>query len=412
LGPSSFPHLRALDGLRGVAVAAVIASVGSTPWLRVALQWRPLVGLGIISYGVYLWHWPVITILDSQALGLNGVGLAAAQLSITLTLALVSFVVVERPVRRGALGRRLGPMAVAAAPLGIAAAAAVLVFGTQMPTIERLAPRDATAMTQSPTPDGDGSPAPSMDPSTPLPLPLPVVLIGDSVAHTLAGGSLGSGQQPFPAWDPALSPFEPDQVRLVSIARPQCSHLPGRVISRSGGQVRELPSDQPCGDWRADLVGALSEVDARALVMVTTSDTYDRRIDGVDVVVGTPQWEQVYADHLRWMSRTASDAGARLVLVTPVPRSSRYFVEADNESGWREQAVVDAMRTYAVTDPTAVVLDLWTALCPTGSCGTTVDGFDPNWRFDGLHFDAFGARWFADWITPSLLALNPGQAGS
>ncbi len=118
-----------------VATAVIIASVGASSWLASVLGARPLVGLGIISYGVYLWHWPVITILDSQALGLSGFALAMAQVAITLGCALVSYVVVERPVRSGALGRLLGPVSVAAAPLGIAAAAAVLVFGTQMPTV-------------------------------------------------------------------------------------------------------------------------------------------------------------------------------------------------------------------------------------------------------------------------------------
>lgn len=401
--------------LMALAVAAVIASVGSARWLSAMLGWRPLVGLGIISYGVYLWHWPVITILDGPTLGLGGLALAAAQVAITLGLALASYVVVERPVRSGALGRRLGPVAVAAAPLGIAAAAAVLVFGTQMPVVATpdARPEVATGPTSSSQggPAGQGQPEGGPGAQSPAPEPLAVVLIGDSVGHTLAGGTLGSGQAPFPDWQPSSSPFEPGQVRLVSIARPQCSHLPGRVISRSGGVVRELPSDATCGDWRGDLVNALDQADARALLMVTTSDTYDRRIDGVDVLVGSPQWQQVYAAHLRWMSRTAADAGARLVLVTPVPRSGRFYVEADNESGWREQAVTDAMREFAAGDPRAVVLDLWATLCPTGSCDTLIEGFDPNWRYDGLHFDAFGARWFADWITPNLVALDPSRPG-
>jgi peptidoglycan/LPS O-acetylase OafA/YrhL len=394
-----------------VATAVIIASVGASSWLASVLGARPLVGLGIISYGVYLWHWPVITILDSQALGLSGFALAMAQVAITLGCALVSFVVVERPVRSGALGRLLGPVSVAAAPLGIAAAAAVLVFGTQMPTVTNSTSDQqlATAPTSS-TADGaaPAGPTGAGQAGAGQVAPVPVVLTGDSVAHSLAGGSLGSGQAPFPSWEPSSSPFDPGQVRLLSIARPQCSHLPGRVISRSGGQVRVLESDTACGDWRSDLTSALDALDAKALVVVTTSDTYDRRVDGTDVVVGSAQWNEMYTEHLTWLSRTAADAGARLVLVTPVPRSSRFYVEADNESGWREQAVVDAMRNFAAGNPRTVVLDLWGVLCPTGDCDQLVEGFDPAWRYDGLHFDAFGARWFADWITPSLVTLETG----
>jgi len=69
------------------------------------------------------------------------------------------------------------------------------------------------------------------------------------------------------------------------------------------------------------------------------------------------------------------------------------------------------MREFAAGDPGTVVLDLWATLCPTGTCDTLVEGFDAAWRFDGLHFDAFGARWFADWITPNLVALDRGAIG-
>ncbi len=133
------------------------------------------------------------------------------------------------------------------------------------------------------------------------------------------------------------------------------------MISRSGGQVRVLESDIACGDWRGDLTSALDALDAKALVVVTTSDTYDRRIDGTDVVVGSAQWNEMYTEHLTWLSRTAAGAGSRLVLVTPVPRSSRFYVEADNESGWREQAVVDAMRNFAAGNPAR-----WCSTC--GRC--------------------------------------------
>lgn len=399
-----------------VATAVIIASVGASSWLGSVLGARPLVGLGIISYGVYLWHWPVITILDSQALGLSGFALAMAQVAITLGCALVSYVVVERPVRSGSLGRLLGPVSVAVAPLGIAAAAAVLVFGTQMPTVASstsdqqlaTAPTPSVANGAAPAGPTDARQADAGQADAGQVAPVPVVLTGDSVAHSLAGGSLGSGQAPFPSWEPSSSPFDPGQVRLLSIARPQCSHLPGRVISRSGGQVRVLESDIACGDWRGDLTSALDALDAKALVVVTTSDTYDRRIDGIDVVVGSAQWNEMYTEHLTWLSRTAAGAGSRLVLVTPVPRSSRFYVEADNESGWREQAVVDAMRNFAAGNSRTVVLDLWAVLCPTGDCDQLVEGFDPAWRYDGLHFDAFGARWFADWITPSLVTLETG----
>ncbi|HEY7073418.1 MAG TPA: acyltransferase, partial [Acidimicrobiales bacterium] len=62
---------------------------------------RPLVAVGVISYGVYLWHWPVIVYATPARTGLDGVALDAARVATTLALAFVSFRLVEQPVRRG-----------------------------------------------------------------------------------------------------------------------------------------------------------------------------------------------------------------------------------------------------------------------------------------------------------------------
>jgi peptidoglycan/LPS O-acetylase OafA/YrhL len=35
------------------------------------LSWRPLCLLGIVSYGVYLWHWPVIMYATEERLGVG-----------------------------------------------------------------------------------------------------------------------------------------------------------------------------------------------------------------------------------------------------------------------------------------------------------------------------------------------------
>ena len=57
----------AASSLVAVATAAVIAGSERVPPLQWVLTRRPLVGLGLISYGVYLWHWPVIIVLDEAA---------------------------------------------------------------------------------------------------------------------------------------------------------------------------------------------------------------------------------------------------------------------------------------------------------------------------------------------------------
>ncbi len=86
------------------ALVVIVAVTGGPPGHAArALSWRPLVALGAISYGVYLWHWPVIVYLTPERLGVRRVVAQALCVVVTLVLAVISYRLVELPVRRGAL---------------------------------------------------------------------------------------------------------------------------------------------------------------------------------------------------------------------------------------------------------------------------------------------------------------------
>ncbi len=73
--------------------------------LRSVLGWEPLRWVGERSYGIYLWHYPVIVLttpLNGQTSALRSV----LQIGVTLALAALSWQYVEQPVRHGALGRQ------------------------------------------------------------------------------------------------------------------------------------------------------------------------------------------------------------------------------------------------------------------------------------------------------------------
>jgi peptidoglycan/LPS O-acetylase OafA/YrhL len=90
--------------LSALAVAAVLAHAGLVPTSVTArlLAAPPLPALGRISYGVYLWHWPLFEWLDSAATGLTGPALLTARVAVTLLAATVSYWAIERPVLRHA----------------------------------------------------------------------------------------------------------------------------------------------------------------------------------------------------------------------------------------------------------------------------------------------------------------------
>ena len=75
------------------------------PPLARALAFRPLRWIGGISYGLYLWHWPIIRIVAGWEL--PQVATIAAEYSISFAIATVSYYSMEQPILR--LKKRFTP---------------------------------------------------------------------------------------------------------------------------------------------------------------------------------------------------------------------------------------------------------------------------------------------------------------
>jgi peptidoglycan/LPS O-acetylase OafA/YrhL len=95
------------DGLVLLSIATVLViAAGAHPATRLgrALGWGPLCWLGVRSYGIYLWHLPII-VLTTPA-GSRGIDplRATLQVAATIAVAAVSWRYVEEPIRHGALG--------------------------------------------------------------------------------------------------------------------------------------------------------------------------------------------------------------------------------------------------------------------------------------------------------------------
>lgn len=97
-----FPGVPALLPVFGAVLILYSGQSGESFLFRV-LSWKPFVAIGVISYSLYLWHWPLIvfakTITGSEITFTLGCGLFLA----SLLMATLSYYVVEQPLRYGPL---------------------------------------------------------------------------------------------------------------------------------------------------------------------------------------------------------------------------------------------------------------------------------------------------------------------
>ncbi len=125
-GPLWTGGFLALAVLCCVAIVGVLADRGPLPRI---LSWWPLVWTGRISYGLYLYHFPIYLWLTEARTGLGPYPLLVLRLAVTYSVALLSYRFVEQPVLRGAkLGLPRGSMRVAVVPIamGVVVLATVL----------------------------------------------------------------------------------------------------------------------------------------------------------------------------------------------------------------------------------------------------------------------------------------------
>ncbi|MEN9801772.1 MAG: hypothetical protein RLZ37_897 [Actinomycetota bacterium] len=164
--------------LPAFAVLSLICVVGAiTPGpLGTLLSRRPLVAIGKVSYGLYLFHWPIFTWVNEVRIGFGGVGLFCVRLAATVVVTVSSYVLIEKPLRERRIleSRRsfLGAIA------GATACAVVIAAVVLNPVSGRPATEVRVLSTVPSTVPTSGAPGAVG--------PLRILVIGDSTAENVA----------------------------------------------------------------------------------------------------------------------------------------------------------------------------------------------------------------------------------
>ena len=371
--------------LSAVAVAvAITAVVQPQPGpLGRLLSVGPLRGLGKISYGVYLWHWPIYLVLTPDRTGLDGAGLLVARVALTLAIASVSYHLVEMPVRRGALRTWRTSWAVAPAVASVLVVGLVMATRGGMPALA-LPIEAGPASISLPTSDVLAAvygPQPAAAPTR-------VLLVGDSVAHMMAPGlSSRQEEQNFVLWNGTIF---------------ACGIVRGDVKTGHGVKAPSPECEDRMRRWRADVQHFQPDV---AVLLSGLWDGMDHKVDGCMLEFGTPEADAYWLSEMQAAIDLLSSRGAEVAIL-----SALYFPE-EGLAPERVDHLNTLYREAACRNPdSATFVDLNGFLYPTGELIPYIDGV--NVRGDGYHFSEEGADMVGRWLAPQIGGIAGGEGSA
>jgi peptidoglycan/LPS O-acetylase OafA/YrhL len=389
--------------LTAVVVASVVR-VGDGALARV-LSSAPLVAMGKVSYGLYLWHWPAIVLLTTPRTGLDGVALGAFRLAATVAGTLVSYWIVERPVRFGSTVRGwLAGLATGTALTGTAVVVVVATAGAAPVPDYLRAPTDT------------GAPIAAISMNDPVAVttttaapheprhPTSVLLVGDSIAWTFQD-ELGAA-------------LAPRGVGYASAAVVGCGAAVG--LDPALGFVAE--DDGTPHSWALNCFVAVTDLQREGMATVqpdlvlfhSTWETADRDRDGQWIRYGTPTWDETVRAELRAAVDRLTAGGARLAILTVPPTVDGDLRPIDPTDLERRAHYNGLLREVAAEEPARVRLVEFASMVCGGSvdpCADSVDGIRLR-PLDGSHFEDEGAAWVGERLADVVVGLDLGAVSA
>jgi peptidoglycan/LPS O-acetylase OafA/YrhL len=457
------------SALYAVLACIVIAGALQPGALRTALGFRPLAWIGRLSYGLYLFHWPLIVWLVPSRVHLSGLPLNGLRLALTFVAATLSFYLIEAPIREGrrpslpwqhaatanrrarasqrkvarwlALPAVVATLAVVLASSTGATAAPSYLSGTQTPSFAFAAPTPApvTASNKSArsptgkTPSTSRRAAPDV---TFVPPKLDFIWkLGDPLfcgtprpgetkeavdeAHKLGVPGLSApaaGMRILILGDSTACSLFPGMKAVgdevgASVAQAAvfgCGMASGNITSTRGDQI--TPDSNRCPAMvDAAQVPAVTQMRPDIVIWDSLWEKEDPIVDGEALVSGTPAGD---AEMLKRMNATlalVTAYGAKVVMLTaaaPAPNDAETTNNVNKAVDDASYARLDSIdRRFAAQHPDQVTLVDLAHRLCPNGPPCPETVDGLRMRPDGRHFTPTAAAVQAEWLLPQIVAV-------
>jgi len=424
----------AVVGLLTCLIIAAVVHPGGTISAR-ALAWPPFVWLGTRSYGLYLWHWPIIAFTRPRLdVDLTGWKLDLLRIGLSVIAAELSYRLVERPVRSGAIGRlkerlhRVEPndrkprwvagigavvltgsivtlgisLANAEAPQPVSATTAdvadLIAATTAAPVTPATESVPSTTVETSP-PTTSNTPSPSADITTTMPpttvattttlprLPRRIDVTGDSVAIMM---------------DINFPQDLRDTFTVENAAIEGCGVIESGSMLSEGRVRRNFAS---CADFATRWAQTTSDHDAEiVLVVLGAWEVCDLRTESGDIAFGTPEHDAIVSAGITKGVDALLGTGAKVALLevpcyTPVDGGGLTALPERGENA-RTAHLTELLQAVAATSDNVHMVT-----SPPEFCTDPTIGADLNLRWDGVHYGPLGGAFIWGRLEQQLLSI-------
>jgi peptidoglycan/LPS O-acetylase OafA/YrhL/lysophospholipase L1-like esterase len=388
--PRLFQGITALNALCTCAVVVAATTRGGP--VRSVLGLAPFTALGKVSYGAYLFHWPIFLVLDQSRTGLDYRPLFALRVGVTLAAAALSYWLLERPFRLGTFPPTRLKLGAGLAVAGLAVAVLVASLPEHESNVLEL---DMTA-------DAEASDEFNLRSRDVIGLQAGqvaanVLAVGDSVSWSLLPG--------LSTWNRNHTDRQLRVDTHIAFGCPLSG--PGEWEGPSG-RVWTFPG---CDSWLPGLPAALQRSSPSVVVMLMgMADIGGREIDGEWYQPGDPVFDAWFSERLDGVADALASGGDPVVWLT-YPRirvADRHDpTRSPDDIALNEPHRVEALNA-AISEavegrPGFSVVDLngWVESWPEGQ-------FDTELR-DGVHFTLAGSGRAGEWLAPHLIAAAAGS---